>query len=108
MARNHFVLLALAAVGPALISSGCNSGGNAVSGTGGTPGSGRVSSGGSTGSGGAGPSCPNVTACGGGVGGTRAGAASCLEGRGKLDPSLGWAGWSAPPITRGLPVSGNR
>ena len=40
MARNHFVLLALAAVGPALISSGCNSGANTLSGTGGTPGSG--------------------------------------------------------------------
>src|SRR4051794_41274849 len=106
MARNHFVLLALAAVGPALISSGCNSGGNAVSGTGGTPGSGGVSSGGSTGSGGAGPSCPNVTACGGAVVGTWTVASSCLKVSGNLDPSLVGAGCSSAPITGDLQVSG--
>ena len=107
MAKNHLVLLALAAVGPALISSGCNSGGNALSGAGGTPGSGgAVSSGGSTGTGGAGASCPNVTACGGDVVGTWTVTSSCLKVSGNLDPSLVGAGCASAPVTGDLQVSG--
>ena len=108
MARNHFVLLALATVGPALISSGCNSGGNALSGTGGTPGSGgTVSSGGSTGTGGAGTSCPDVTACGGNLVGTWTVTSSCLKVSGNLDLSLAGAGCPSTPVTGDLQVTGS-
>ena len=107
MARNHFLLLALAAVGPALISSGCNSAGNMLTGTGGTPGSGgTVSTGGSTGTGGAGTSCPNVTACGGNLVGTWAVTSSCLKVTGNLDLSLVGAGCPSAPVTGDLQVTG--
>ena len=107
MARTHFVLLALATLGPAVISSGCNSGGNALSGTGGTPGSGgTVSSGGSTGTGGGGTSCPNVTACGGNLVGTWTVTSSCLKVSGNLDLSLAGAGCPSTPVTGDLQVTG--
>jgi len=108
MARNHFVLLALAAVGAALISSGCNPAASTLSGTGGTPGSGgTVSSGGSTGTGGAGASCPNVTACGGDLVGTWTVTSSCLKVSGNLDLSLVGAGCPSAPVTGDLQVTGS-
>lgn len=109
MARNRFVLLALAAVGPALISWACSSGANTLSGTGGTPGSGGVvSSGGSPGTGGAGTSCPNVTACGGDLVGTWTVTSSCLKVSGNLDLSQA-AGPGCPPtpVTGDLQVTGS-
>ncbi len=107
MARNHVVLLALAAVGPALTSWGCNSGGSALSGTGGTPGTGgAVSSGGISGTGGSGASCPNVTACGGDLVGSWTVTSSCLNVTGNLDLSLVGAGCPSAPVTGSLQVTG--
>jgi hypothetical protein len=107
MARNRSVLLALAALGPALISWGCNSGGNALPGTGGTPGTGgAVSSGGISGTGGLGTSCPNVTACGGNLVGTWTVTSSCLNVTGNLDLALVGAGCPSAPVTGSLQVTG--
>ena len=108
MARNHVVLLTLAAAGAALISLGCNPAASTLSGAGGTPGSGgTVGSGGSTGTGGAGASCPNVTACGGDLVGTWTVTSSCLKVTGNLDLSLAGAGCPSVAVTGDLQVTGS-
>jgi hypothetical protein len=55
---------------------------------------------------GGGPSCPNVTPCGGDVVGTWTVTSSCLQVTGNLDLSLAGAGCPYAPVTGSLQVTG--
>ncbi|HXU63860.1 MAG TPA: arabinofuranosidase catalytic domain-containing protein [Polyangia bacterium] len=108
MVKTHFGSFLLAiGMSAGLLSWSCSSSSRDASGSGGASASGG-STGGSTspGTGGTGPTCSNVTACGGDLTGTWTVKSSCLKVTGNLDLSLFGAGCPLAPVTGDLTVTG--
>ena len=112
MVKTHFGSFLLAiGISAGLVSWACSSSSpGGASGSGGSSASGGSSgsTGGSTssGTGGTGPTCSNVTACGGDLAGTWTVKSSCLKVTGNLDLSLFGAGCPLAPVTGDLTVTG--